>query len=67
LIKPHWNPDLKPEKSKNIEASLKYVDNSSSISLTAYQNTIKDYIIYDYISWENREIPAILMKQKFKV
>jgi outer membrane cobalamin receptor len=31
------------------------VDNSSSISLTAYQNTIKDYIIYDYISWENRE------------
>jgi len=49
------NPDLKPEKSKNIEASLKYVDNSSSISLTAYQNTIKDYIIYDYISWENRE------------
>jgi vitamin B12 transporter len=49
------NPDLKPEKSKNIEASLKYENNSSSISLTAYQNTIEDYIIYDYISWENRE------------
>lgn len=49
------NPDLKPEKSKNIEASLKYEDNSSSISLTAYQNTIKDYIIYDYISYDNRE------------
>ena len=39
------NPDLKPEKSKNIEASLKYENNSSSISLTAYQNTIEDYII----------------------
>ena len=45
------NPDLKPEKSKNIEASLKYVDNSSSISLTAYHNTIEDYIIWDYISF----------------
>ena len=49
------NPDLKPEKSKNIEASLKYENNSSSVSLTAYQNTIEDYIIYQYISWGNRE------------
>ena len=39
------NPDLKPEKSKNIEASLKYSDNSTSVSLTAYQNTIDDFII----------------------
>ena len=39
------NPDLKPEKSKNIEASLKYNYNSTSISLTAYQNTIDDFII----------------------
>jgi len=39
------NPDLKPETSKNIEASLKYIDNSTSISLTAYQNTIDDFII----------------------
>ena len=39
------NPDLKPETSKNIEASLKYSDNSTSISLTAYQNTIDDFII----------------------
>ena len=39
------NPDLKPETSKNIEASLKYSDNSTSVSLTAYQNTIDDFII----------------------
>ena len=39
------NPDLKPETSKNIEASLKYNDNSTSVSLTAYQNTIDDFII----------------------
>jgi len=38
------NPNLKPETSKNIEASLKYSDNSTSISLTAYQNTIDDFI-----------------------
>ena len=39
------NPDQKPETSKNIEASLKYSDNSTSVSLTAYQNTIDDFII----------------------
>ena len=49
------NPDLKPEKSKNIEASLRYQDSSSSISLTGYQNTIDDFIIYSYISANNRE------------
>ncbi|MDC0475469.1 TonB-dependent receptor [Methylophilaceae bacterium] len=49
------NPDLKPEKSKNIEASLRYENNSSSISLTAYQNTIKDYIIWSYIDSGYRE------------
>ena len=49
------NPDLKPEKSQNIEASLRYQDSSSSISLTGYQNTIDDFIIYDYISAGNRE------------
>ena len=49
------NPDLKPEKSQNIEASLRYEDSSSSISLTGYQNTIDDFIIYSYISAGNRE------------
>jgi len=39
------NPELKPETSKNIEASLSYSENSTSISLTAYQNTIDDFII----------------------
>ena len=49
------NPNLKPEKSQNIEASLRYQDSSSSISLTGYQNTIDDFIIYSYISANNRE------------
>ena len=44
------NPDLKPETSKNIEASLKYSDNSTSVSLTAYQNTIDDFIISNAVT-----------------
>ena len=48
------NPDLKPEKSKNIEGSIKYQDNSKSFSLTAYQNAIKDFIIYEAITENSR-------------
>ena len=40
------NPNLKPEKSKNIEASARYRDDSSSLSLTIFQNKIDDFIIY---------------------
>ena len=40
------NPNLKPEKSKNIEGSIRYKDNSGSISLTMFQNKIDDFIIY---------------------
>ena len=48
------NPDLKPEKSKNIEGSIKYQDNSKSFSLTTYQNAIKDFIIYEAIAENSR-------------
>jgi vitamin B12 transporter len=40
------NPNLKPEKSKNIEGSIRYKDDSGSISLTMFQNKIDDFIIY---------------------
>jgi len=43
----YGNPNLKPEKSKNIEASLRYKDDSGSMSLTIFQNKIDDLIIYD--------------------
>jgi vitamin B12 transporter len=48
------NPDLKPEKSKNIEGNIKYQDNLKSFSLTAYQNAIKDFIIYEAIAENSR-------------
>jgi vitamin B12 transporter len=40
------NPNLRPEKSKNIEASARYRDDSSSLNLTIFQNKIDDFIIY---------------------
>ena len=41
------NPDLKPEKSKNIEIMTRYNDESSHFSFVIYKNEIDDFIIYD--------------------
>lgn len=38
------NPDLKPEKSKNLEVSARYTDDDTQFSITAYQNKITDLI-----------------------
>jgi len=46
----YGNPNLKPEKSKNIEASLRYRDDSGAMSLTIFQNKIDDLIIYDALN-----------------
>jgi len=40
------NPNLKPEKSKNIEVSIRYKDDDGSLNLTIFQNRINDFIIY---------------------
>lgn len=41
------NPDLKPEKSRNIEASLRYQANDTTASATFYRNKIRDLIGFD--------------------
>jgi vitamin B12 transporter len=41
------NPNLRPEKSDNLEASLRYRDDVTSASITAYENKIRDLIILD--------------------
>ena len=41
------NPDLKPEKSRNVEFNLRYQTDSSSLELVAYQNKIRDMIALD--------------------
>lgn len=47
LGSPTSNPNLKPEKSDNLEASLRYHDDTSSASITVYENRIRDLIILD--------------------
>lgn len=39
------NPNLKPETSRNIEASVKYTADNTRLGLTVYQNQIKDMIL----------------------
>lgn len=41
------NPNVKPEKSENFEASLRYADNQRTASLTVYRNKVNDYITLD--------------------
>jgi len=44
------NPDLKPERSRNIEASLRYTDDTTRLGVVAYQNRIKDLIVNTGVS-----------------
>ncbi|NYT84195.1 TonB-dependent receptor domain-containing protein [Pollutimonas harenae] len=39
------NPNLKPEKSRNIEASIQYNTDTTRLGLVVYQNKIKDLIV----------------------
>lgn len=41
------NPNLKPEKSRNAEASLRYADTTREASLTLYENRVRDLIAID--------------------
>ncbi|WP_239989994.1 TonB-dependent receptor plug domain-containing protein [Corticimicrobacter populi] len=38
------NPDLKPEKSRNIEAHVRYASGPLSVEATVYQNKVRDLI-----------------------
>lgn len=39
------NPDLKPEKSDNLEASLRYRNDTFNASVTAYENKVRNLIV----------------------
>lgn len=39
------NPNLKPEKSDNLEASLRYREDTLNASVTVYENKIRDLIV----------------------
>ncbi|CAM5312211.1 TonB-dependent receptor domain-containing protein [Alcaligenes faecalis] len=38
------NPDLKPEKSRNVEGHIRYTDETTELGLVVYQNRIRDMI-----------------------
>lgn len=42
------NPNLRPEKSRNAEASLRYDHGYTTASVTAYQNKVRDLIAIDF-------------------
>ncbi|MBP6020722.1 MAG: TonB-dependent receptor [Burkholderiaceae bacterium] len=53
------NPNLRPEQSRNIEASLKYHDDTTLAGITVYQNKIKDLIVYDFAGSYNEDKATI--------
>lgn len=46
------NPQLKPEKSRNVEASLRYEEPDRNLSLTVYENKIRDLIAIDLMLFQ---------------
>jgi vitamin B12 transporter len=41
------NPDLKPEKSRNLEMGLRYTGETTRLGIVAYQNKVRDLIVFD--------------------
>lgn len=39
------NPNLRPEKSRNIEATLRYRHQATELGITAYRNRVRDLIV----------------------
>jgi len=40
----YGNPDLKPERSRNVEASIRYTGDATRLSAVVYRNKVKDLI-----------------------
>jgi len=48
------NPDLKPEKSRNVEMGLKYTGETTVLGIVAYRNEVRDLIVSgppDYVPY----------------
>lgn len=56
------NPQLKPEKSRNIEASLRYEDSNRNLSLTLYENKIRDLIAVDLVLFQPFNVNDALIR-----
>jgi len=45
------NPDLKPEKSRNVELGLRYTGETTRLGAVVYQNKVRDLINYDTVTY----------------
>lgn len=55
------NPDLQPEKSRNIEASLRYTSEQYELGLTAYRNKVRNLINTD-ANWVMQNINSATLR-----
>lgn len=44
------NPDLQPERGRNLELALRYQERATQLGLTAYRNRVEDLIVYDWLT-----------------
>ena len=56
------NPDLSPERSRNIELGLTYRQNKGSLGLTAYYNQIKDLIVSQAPTYIPQNVDTAVIK-----
>jgi vitamin B12 transporter len=47
------NPDLQPERGRNLELALRFQDRRGQLGLTAYRNRVEDLIVYVFPTMEN--------------
>lgn len=56
------NPNLEPERSRNIEAGVTYRHNSGQLGLTGYYNQIKDLIVSEAPSYVPENVDNAIIK-----
>jgi len=44
------NPDLQPERGRNLEVALRYQVGADRLGLTAYRNRVEELIVYDWLT-----------------
>jgi vitamin B12 transporter len=56
------NPDLKPEKSRNIEAHITYAGERTQARLTLFQNKIRDLIVWDNALFKSNNLDSATIR-----
>ncbi|MFV0282709.1 MAG: TonB-dependent receptor plug domain-containing protein [Castellaniella sp.] len=56
------NPDLKPEKSRNIEAHVAYIGEQTRARLTLFQNKIRDLIVWDNAAFKSNNLDSATIR-----